>query len=174
MKYLSKSARPYSAICIWRNSHRHINSLQKERRWEARSRPGSGTDAASCISRPICAVYSSRHADSKRCLCLQMEAMHKLQQENIQKQLMAQQLLLQQQVCPIPRLFVSKYSCQSTRARLCFNTTGSAASAANAVHWLITLLAVHPICASDVLSWVAADSSVLKMFSSTHRVWPEG
>jgi hypothetical protein len=27
-----------------------------------------------------------------------MEAMHKLQQENIQKQLMAQQILLQQQV----------------------------------------------------------------------------
>ena len=76
---------------------------------------------------------------------------------------------------PSPAAGVSySCSCQSTRACLRFNTTGSAASAANAVHWLISLLALHPHCASNVLSWVAAKGSLLKMFSSTHRVWPEG
>lgn len=76
-----------------------------------------------------------------------MEAMHKLQQENIQKQLMAQQLLLQQQVCPI-----YGDSCQNTRARLCFNTTGIS-SYCSALAYYAACLASYLCQCCIVMGW---------------------
>lgn len=50
-----------------------------------------------------------------------MEAMHKLQQENIQKQLMAQQILLQQQVGPLQLASTDSLVCSAVNILLCMD-----------------------------------------------------
>ena len=168
--YLGKSARPFSAICIWRNSHRHINSLQKERRWEARSRPGSGTEAGNCVSQAVCALYLSSHAASNAAHVCRWKLCTSSNRENIQKQLMAQQLLLQQQVCPIPRLILSWHEgafALQHHWRCCISSYCSALAyntARLASDW----------CQRCIANGWPLTAVCSRMFSSTHRVWPEG